>query len=140
LDTSPTLHALQVLHRQLQLAHPAGGGGLLQADVLGDAVLHAFRAQRHQRAPDVDQRLGVEVRPRLRMALDLVQQHELQVPPFARDFRQVVALLPAVRAVPLAGVALGLVRRATVLARPRLERLRERLEDVGQVVVEACAG
>jgi hypothetical protein len=123
----------------LEVADAGGGLRALQARVLVGTLAHALAAQLRERAPGAreDGRIGVGVpggEP-----LQLVHEHELEVVPFAHDLALLVALLPAVPAV--AGGTVALVRSGLDAGGEiaRAQSLLERLEHLGNVVVELCA-
>ena len=73
--------------------------------------------------------------PVRRVVFQLVEQHELQVPPLARHFAQPVALLPALQTV--RSCILLLLRVETLwIIRPRLQSSFEDVEHVWNVIVK----
>ena len=122
--------------RAFEIAHPAGGLGLLELRVLVRARAHALGAQLGQRAARNCHRARVDPRPGEAERLELVDEAELQVAPFPHRLALLIALLPAVDAVPRG--ALALVRgggRLLGLA-ARAQGALERVEHLGDVIVE----
>src|SRR5688572_17689871 len=74
------------------------------------------------------------------VAFDLLEQTQMQVSPFAHRLALIVALLPAVQTV--AGGALFLIPpRLPLLEGPLRAQLKlERIEHIGNVIVELSAG
>ena len=93
------LELLEFLERTLQIAHPAGRLGLLQARVARSALAHPFRAQLHQRCPRSRHGGLVKFLMFARKALELCEHTKMQVPPLSHGLALVVPLLPAVQAV-----------------------------------------
>ena len=117
----------------------ADGFGLLQVKVLGRAFADASAAQLSQRAPG----RGNHARPQAgtlgEIALQFVDQAQVQVPPLAGDFPQVIALLPSLQTVSGRVVVALLDRGGGFRARPRTQTPFVRIELLGDVVVELRA-
>src|SRR4051812_15022320 len=130
------MHLLQCL---LQISHMSDGFDLLQLEILGRAFADSITAKCCPLTPCEGHDLGLESGMSSAITLQFVDQAQLKPSPLPRDFAQVVALLPALKAV-RSGVRVVLTGRP-IAGFPRLasQPAPEGVEQVRDVVVQLYA-
>ena len=93
------LDAAQALEGGLQIVQTTGSFALLQVCIARGTRTHAIVRQSHELTSSNLQHFGFELRILHAIALQLAQQRQVQVSPFAHGLGQPITLLPAMSAV-----------------------------------------